>query len=251
MSEGGEWVAQLSDDLKGNEAFTSFETVSDFAKAHLETVGKVSELDGRATELEGEKTDLEGRLANSIPKLGEDATEEQILAYRVALGMPESPDDYEFPPTEGVEQSEEMINWARPLFHELGLTKAQASALSQSWDKLVLGMEKADVDEYTAALAESEKTLKAEWGTEYEGNKELVKRAFAFFDEKVPGFKDFVTVEKSKGTVLANHPILVKAFHIIGTAMAEDITPAGDPPKGDPKKEGILYDKSPVPPGAA
>ena len=51
----GEWMAQLSDDLKENEALTSFETLSDLASAHLENVGKLSDLDGRATTLEGYK----------------------------------------------------------------------------------------------------------------------------------------------------------------------------------------------------
>jgi hypothetical protein len=39
----GLWRAQLPADLKENETFTPYKTLGDFAKAHLETAGKVKD----------------------------------------------------------------------------------------------------------------------------------------------------------------------------------------------------------------
>ncbi len=227
----GEWMAQLSDDLKGNEALTSFENLSDLATAHLENVGKLTDLDGRATKAEGEKTDLEGKLADSIPKLGENPTEAEITAYRNAMGIPEKAEEYEFPKAEGIEHDEDTIEWARGMFHAAGLTKVQAAAISQGYDKFQAEVEKAQL----AATVDAEKTatiaLKAEWGAGFEENMKFIERGWKHFTDS-----DLDAFMKSTG--LGNHPLLLRFMFKVGKAMGEDFTPPAAPPRlGGP--EGV------------
>lgn len=239
----GEWTAQLSDDLKDNEAFTPFETLSDFANAHLETVGKVTELDGSAKTLEGKVTDLEGRLANSIPKLGENATEEDVAAYRKAIGVPESPESYEFPQIEGEENDPAMVAWAQKVFFESGLSAEQASSIGQHWNAFMVGLVKEREENAAKAEKEADDKLKVDWGADYDKNKELTKRAFVKF-----GGEDLVAYLEESGA--GNHPALIKAFFEIGKAMGEDDSPPGKS-KEDEITEGIDYSKSPAPPNNA
>ena len=232
----GEWAAQLAGDLKENEAFTGLETITDFGNRHLETLGKVSELDGSVKTLEGEKTDLEGRLANSIPKLGEEPNEEQVTAYRNAMGIPEKPEDYEFPPTEGVEHDETTTNWARGIFHQAGLTKEQGALISQSWDALLAGIEKAEGEAREKAEKEADDKLRAEWGAGYDGNLELIRRGWKHFtDSEFDAF--------AKETGIGNNPLLIRFIFKIGKAMGEDFTPPATPRPGDPDAApGMQYD---------
>ncbi len=232
----GEWMAQLSDDLKGNEALTSFENLSDLATAHLENVGKLTDLDGRATKAEGEKTDLEGRLADSIPKLGENPTEAEITAFRNALGIPETADKYEFPKAEGVQHDETTTEWAREMFHAAGLTVTQAAAISQGWDKFTMEVEKAELAETVKAEEEARVALKKEWGAGFEENMKFIKRGWKHFTDS-----DLDMFMKESG--LGNHPLLLKFMLKVGTAMGEDFIPAATPHlgKGD-KAPGMGYE---------
>ena len=231
----GEWIAQMSDDLKGNEAFTPFETLSDFAKAHLDTVGKVTELNGKATEFEGKVTDLESKLANSIPKLGENATDEDRAVFYKALGVPEKPDEYEFPKGEGIEHDEKMVFWARDIFHKANLSKDQAGIISQAWDGLIQGMAKEQDEAKQAAVQEADTKLKTEWGADYDKNLELTKRGFQKFSgQELDAF--------CEETGVGNHPTLIKIFYEIGKAMGEDTSPFGKGGGGGEPKVGIQYD---------
>lgn len=221
----GEWIAQLSDDLKENEAFTSYESLSDFAKAHLDTVGKVTDLDGKRKDAEGKVTDLEGRLANSIPKLSDKATDEEKLAFYTALGVPQKSDEYEFPKGEGVEHDENMIAWARDIFHKAHLTKDQGAFISQAWDGFIQGMLKAETEADEKAKNEAEATLKSDWGADYDKNVEFIKRGWKKFSDT-----EFDAFCEDSG--IGNHPTFIKFIFNVGKAMGEDFSPSGQPPGG-------------------
>ena len=222
----GEWMAQLSDDLKGNDALDPYKDgdLSAFTQAHLDTLGKVSDLDGRATKAEGEKTDLEGRLANSIPKLGEEPTEAEITAYREAMNIPATADDYEFPKAEGVEHDESTTEWARGIFHEAGLTKVQAALISQGWDRFVGEVEKAELAATVEAEKEATIALKKDWGAGFEENMKFIRRGWKEFTDS-----DLDAFMKESG--LGNHPLLLRFMFKVGKAMGEDFAPPATPPK--------------------
>lgn len=235
----GEWMAQLSDDLKGNEVLDPYKDgdLSAFAQAHLDTLGKVSDLDGRATKAEGEKTDLEGKLADSIPKLGEEPTEAETTAYRDAMGIPATPEEYEFPKAEGIEHDEDTVEWARGMFHAAGVTKVQAAAISQGYDKFQAEVEKDYLAETVKAEEAARVALKAEWGAGFEENMKFIRRGWKHFtDSELDAFM--------KESGIGNHPLLLRFMLKVGTAMGEDFTPAALPPKLGPggKEPSMEYE---------
>ncbi len=236
----GEWVAQLPDDLKGHEAFTSYETVGDFAKAHLDLVGRASDLDGKVKESDGRITDLTARLENSIPRLAADATDEQQAAFWQQLGRPETAEEYEFPRTEGIENSPQMIAWARDAFHAANLTKAQAAVIVPAWNAFAAGIVKAGAQAKETAKANTEKRLRTDWGASYDGNVEQARRAF---NELTNMELDAFLTE----TGLGNDPRMTKMmFDVYDKFMREDSSPGGGGTRGGAfSRPGLVYDKTP------
>ena len=160
VTEAPAWIAQLPDDLKTNAAFTNYKTIGDLAKAHLDTSGKV--------------TELSGKLEHAIPKLPDNATEEDRSLYYEALGRPKQPSEYQF---EGEDKNApEWTNFWKTEMHKIGLNGEQAKTLSAKFNgqiqNLVAAQEKAIKDQNTAA----EQKLRSEMGDKFDTNVELAKR---------------------------------------------------------------------------
>ena len=250
------WIDQLPDDLKGNESLTSYETVGDFASAHLETLGKVTDLDGKATEYEGKITDLEGRFANTIPKLTDTSTDDDRAAYNLAIGVPADKAEYEFPKTEGIEQDEKMMNFARDMFHAAGVSKEAAAKMVPLWDNYQSEMGKAlEESQLTAekeAVTAAETALKEEWKADFDENKKVAERGYQAFEKIVPGFGELLALETKTGITIGNDPRMMKMFNAVGKAIGDDLSfPIGDPSKGNNSapKPGLqsLYGPNPTP----
>lgn len=223
----GDWRDQLPQDLRGNEVFTSFKgTLGDFAKGHLDTLGRVK--------------DFEGKVANSIPKLSDKSTPEEISAYRKATGVPDKPEEYEFPQTEGTENSPEMIAWGQKTFHELGLPKDVAQKLGGKWNAFVAGMVEAESKMAEEEKVENEKKFRAEFKTEeeYKAGYKLTKR----FWNKVMG-TDFD--EAYKEAEAWQVPVFMRALFIIAKKTGEDFSPPGGQSTGGEVKPEMIYDKTP------
>ena len=154
------WRAGLPADLKEHEAFTPFKTVGDFAKAHLETAKKA--------------TDLEGKLKDAIPKLPDDATQEERDIYFMSLGRPEKPEEYEFA-GDGKDASEWTTSWKQDLF-KLGISKDTAKALSGLLSTKIQGMVDAHNARIKKEIADAGVSLKTEWGDKYDANVALATR---------------------------------------------------------------------------
>ena len=232
---GGEWRAQLPADLKENEAFTPHKTLGDLGKAHLDVVGKIKEYEGKVK-------DLEGRVVNSIPKLTDKSTPEDMEVYFKAIGRPDKPEEYEFPQVKGQENDPAMIKWAQDVFHKNGLSKDQAKGIGQEWNAFVAGIveaeEKLANDEMTANEKKFHDQFKSE--DEYKAGYELSKR----FWNKVTGTNfDDVYKEPEAWQV----PIFMNFIFNVAKMTGEDTSPLGRS-SGEEKKEGMLYDKSPPPP---
>lgn len=204
---GGAWTAQLKDDLKGNEFFNQFQTVSDFGKWGLETSGKLK--------------DAEGKLNSAITIPGEKATDAERAAFYAKLGRPETPDKYELDPItglpEGLTPDPEGEKWFKGLAHELGLTPAQAKRLhSEAIKRLVHDPIKAAEAARDKSREASITTLKKDWpGNTYDENTALVGR---FMDK-------FATPEVRKifdETGIGNNPVLVKWVHSLAKGLSED-----------------------------
>jgi len=158
------WRAALSDTYKDDP----------WAKEH----GKVTDFFESAVKVKAERDDLNAKLEKAIFKPGKGATDEEITAYRKAMGIPSKPDEYEFPETEGVEHDPKMMEWASKVFFEAGLSKEQGALISKSWDGFVQGMMQAEEELRENTRKEALETLKEEWGAEFKGNMELIKRGW-------------------------------------------------------------------------
>jgi hypothetical protein len=218
------WRAGLPDDLKQNEAFTGFKTVGEFGKHYLEVSSKAKE--------------LEGKLADYVPKLPDDATDEERSLYLEALGRPEQPSEYEF---EGEDKNApEWTSYWKQAAHELGLTKTQAKQLSGKFNAQMQQLVDAHNASLKTEMEAAEQKLKSELGDKYETTVELAKRMTQThlgknFDEVFDG----LGAEARFGVVR----LLMKVANLTG----EDRSPrAGQTPT--PSDTSTPYPKSNMPP---
>lgn len=222
------WIAGLPDTLKTNETFSKFKTVGDFANDYLATQTKAAE--------------LQKRVENSVPKLPDDATDEDRNLYYDALGRPKQSSEYEFD-QEDKNAPEWTTQWKQQ-FHNLGLTKAQGKQLSSAFNATMTKM----VEAHNAKIATEIKTatdaLKSEWGDKFDTNAELAKRVY----QKHIGHEFDKDFDAGTGTTrLATLRLLFKMAALTG----EDRSPvgAGQPTgNGAAKAPFIDYSKSPAPP---
>lgn len=210
------WISALPDEFKQHEFVKTFQKPGDFVKTALE--------------IKTERDGLQAKLANAIFKPGEG---EDRAAFNKALGVPDTPEAYEFPKGDGVEHDEAMVGWARQTFHTAGLNTEQAKVISQAWDGFVQGMAQAQEEAVQTGLREAETALKTDWGADYEKNLEETRRAYTTFEAADPKFKELLETDIGNGMKIGNHPVMLKVFHTIGKAMADDTTltprPAGGP----------------------
>src|SRR5208337_2241024 len=154
------WRAGLPDDLKQNTDLVNYKTVGDFTKEALSWKGKVGE--------------LEGKLSDSIPKLPDDATDEDRNTYYDALGRPKTADDYVL---EGEDKNAPEFNTeVRKVMHSTGQTPQQALSLNRWWNKFFGDMVKAQKDLNDAEMNTAAQKFKSEMGDKYEANVELAQR---------------------------------------------------------------------------
>jgi len=156
------WRAGLPDEYKNHEAFTGFKTVGELAKSHLETSAKAKE--------------LETSLGEMIPKLPDDATQEERDVYYESLGRPEKFEDYEF---EGEDKNapEWTNGWKQDLFN-LGVSKDTAKSLSGLMNSRIQAMVESHNAQIQKEISTASDKLKTEWGEKYDTNLELVKRGW-------------------------------------------------------------------------
>jgi hypothetical protein len=157
------WRAGLPDDLKQNTDLANYKTVGDFTKEALTWREKVSE--------------LEGKLGDSIPKLPDDATDEDRNTYLDALGRPTQASEYEFDGED--KNAPEWTNFWKDNFHQLGLTKSQAKALSTQFNGQIQKMVEAHNTALKAEMTTTEQKLRTEMGDKYDTNVELAKRMYS------------------------------------------------------------------------
>ena len=236
-AEGGEWRAQLPADLKEHEAFTSYATLGDFARAHLEESAKVKEYEGKVK-------DLEGRVKEMIPKLPEDATEEEIKIFWASMGKPETPDEYEIPgPAEGEKADPAVVKWAQQTFHKANLNKEQAKIIGSEYQAFVREIIKADIQANEEARLAAEKKLREELGSE-----EKFREATALADRlwRESTGVDFAQFLKDNAMIKNPYPI-IKVVVDLAKKVGEDKSPPGSS-RGATTVKGMRYDKSPAPP---
>jgi hypothetical protein len=190
------WRAGLPADIRDNEAVVPFKTVGDFAKAHIETATKAKE--------------YEGKLANSITKLGDNATPEERDKFYNQLGRPEKSDGYEF-----VGEDKAAPEWTKAYkdaMYKMGVPKAMAKELSEFNNNMINQM----VEQHNAKIlkenSEAAATLKTELGDKYDASVALVSRLWKEWSKSEKEFdKAFATETSQNRTAIMRFMLTVAA----------------------------------------
>lgn len=149
--------------------------------------------------------------------------------------------DYEFTFAEGVEIDPDTLGDLKGLSKELGLSKEQAQQVAdlgakqaQKW----VAAQEAAIAEASASWIEQVKSDKEIGGTKLAENLATAKRALDRF-----GTPELTALLNDSR--LGNHPELIRAFHRIGKALADDaLVPGGRSTNGAPDPARRLYDNS-------
>ena len=234
-----EWVAKIEDDgLK--ETLSKYESQDAF----LDKIGyKPQEKDWRESiaDDEGKKfakdssdinhfvkraLDLRKQVSNAIIKPGKDATPEQIKAYQKSLGIPESPDEYEFPELPKEQLTDDVKaarkEWAEKL-HKIGAPKDVAKGIVNMLSEDMKKAQEAQVEADKEFAKAQDDRLREIWeGDNYDKNKTIANRAFKEIADRA-GVKldDLTKIETKDGRFLLDNADMVRIFAAIGREMSE------------------------------
>ena len=220
------WRAGLPDDLKAHESIVPFKTVGDFAKAHIETAGKLKE--------------AEGKLGTSIPKLSENATPEERDKFFNSLGRPEKPDGYQL---EGGDKAKEeaLAPWKAD-FHELGLTAAQAKGLKAKWDGRINQIVEAHNAKVQKEIADTSAALKTELGDKYDASIALASRLWKQWGKTEVDFDKAFAQETS-----ATRVTMIRFLLNVAAKTGEDTSLRGNVQRQGQPKVGYDLEKFNLP----
>ncbi len=172
--------------------------------------------------------ELRQKLSSALipPSKGASKEDREVFAARLSkvLGVPEKPEDYEFPaPAEGVQltdaEKQSRAGWAG-FFHQIHLPKPMASAILNKFAEEHAAGEEA-LQEADDRFAEaSTAKLEGEWGDEYE-----VRRTTALRTGKEFFGEDFDNVMKAvmpNGHLLMDSTSMLRGLARLGLEMNED-----------------------------
>lgn len=143
---------------------------------------------------------------------GEEASPEEVAAYRKEAGIPEAPDKYDFALPKGVMEAEAdkaLLDQFKGVFHKHNLSADAAKGIVADYLAVKEQDEIAARDAAIEKTAMNRATLKAEMGKDHPRNIRLAK---GYLDGLVgeDGRKEVSDLVLSDGTRLGDHPAFVK-----------------------------------------
>jgi len=164
---------------------------------------------------------LVGRKTVGLTRPGGDAAPEDWERFRGEFrrlaGVPDSPDGYALDGPEGAD--ERLMHWFRGAAHELGLSPEQAQGLSARYNGWLGDAARELAAAREARRHETLRELSTRWGGGAPANLELARRGFTAMAGRAG------LPEAEQQALLAAHgddPVLIRLFHGVGTAFAED-----------------------------
>ncbi len=176
--------------------------------------------------LEKAYTEIESRMGSMVHVPGEDASTDDRAKFFRKIGRPESSEGYELSKSDIPGGSDEDAKLFRSAVHEIGLTKAQAESFWKWSNETGKARIAAFVHEAKIARDTQQKTLRAEWGDNYDGNAQLAGKVATRF-----GGTEFLDIMRQ--TRLGDNPIVMKTLAAIGAVLTEDVLEGGSG-KADP-----------------
>lgn len=233
-----EWLANIEDeDVKG--ALSKFESqdqlfetigytpekvevVKDWKEGLDEDLKKTAERFN--TEADMLRTIQDYRKKDSLVRVpGKNATDEEVAAYKKAIGVPEDINGYEFPEVEDMtdEVKEAREQWAQS-FLELNIPKEAANKLIGKVGELQQKVMEKQIEADKAFAKSQLETLEKDWKGDFEKNKTYANRAFAEIANRAGiSVEELTQIETKDGQFLLDRADMLKMFSIIGREMSE------------------------------
>jgi hypothetical protein len=145
---------------------------------------------------------------------------------------PAAPVEYVIPLPEGIKADDPLVAKFQPLAKELGIPVEQAGKLVDFYAKTqaeLVKAQEAETEKRISGWLEQAKSDKEFGGTGFEAAGKLARRAIVAY--ATPELRELLA-----DTGLGNHPELIRVFHRIGKAMAEDSVSDIRPASGAPSK---------------
>jgi len=188
----------IPEDYKEEKSLQNFSNMDDFVKSYLHSQKLVG--------------------ADKIPVPNKMATDEDWKAVYDRLGRPETPDGYKYDLPKETKLEEKTLKAFSEEAHKLGLLPKQAQGIINYYNSLAEQTEQAATVNEEAARAEAEVELRKEYGPAYDLK---IAQARNLATNTLGG--DFLRNTKlADGTVLGNHPQVVRAFADLASKMSED-----------------------------
>lgn len=128
------------------------------------------------------------------------------------LGRPESPDKYNLKAPEGFTPDNDRLSGFKNLFHQIGLTDAQASKLFEHEASNAIQMQKS-MDAY---IENSAKTMQKVWGADYNNRLNAAQSVVNQYRDKFPN-----DVEALLNSSAGSNPVLLSILGEYGKMLAE------------------------------
>ena len=205
-----------STDNEGSQSFNWKDGItSEDGKKFAEGSTDINHLVDRAV-------DMRKQLSTAVIPPAKDADEAAIASWRKKIDVPEAASDYTIAMPEGVDKTDIDIQFHENIskvFHDKNVPRETVKALNDMWNDHAVALQKVSTEAHADYAEESSKTLKKEWGADYDKNLEIANRAMEkFYGED---FEEFRHVKTEQGTNLADSPMQLKYFARLGTEFME------------------------------
>lgn len=146
---------------------------------------------------------------------GEDASDEEVAAYRKQMGVPEKPDAYLEALPKGLvvgDDDREPLLKVLEKAHAAGASTAHANAFVEGYYELVEEQSAAQIEANEQAKSAAEEALRQEWANpgEYKRNINILSNYFGGLPQEVN--EAVIGAVDENGVQLLNNPAIIKFF---------------------------------------
>mgnify|MGYP001385714495 FL=1 len=193
-------------EYKNEKALQNFQDMDGFVKSYLHSQKLVG--------------------SDKIPIPNKFATDEDWNAVYEKLGKPKSPDEYKYNLPKESKLDDDSLKAFSATAHQLGLLPKQAEGIINYYNELANASEVDTNAKAETARAETEKTLRKEYGSAYKHRIHAAKNLAS----STLGNDFLNSTILQDGSKLGDNPIVVKAFAELASQISEDTMVKGEAP---------------------
>lgn len=228
-----DWMAQLPDDLKGNEYLAQFPKMGEAMNTLL---GVKKEYETIKPQSESMKEELEKYKTSSENMIERPDTEESLFNVLQSF-VPDDVSEY------GVESDDEFIQGFLQAAQSAKATPAQVKEFKNFFDSWQEQQTQKNDENREKALHESQNILEDRWKSDYGKNVELANRGLkTFVSEDVISKEGVEELTKMiNETEFGTSPAVMELFSVIGRLAGEDFRIEGDTSREASSTQGLEY----------